>query len=193
METNLSSMLSEVMSNHLLMYDALRCSFLRIKKPARQPKCATCGADASIKSMNESAEASKSARGPSCAISSPDAATSLPKWKTISPEEYEKVRKRRDPHVLLDVRVPEQYDLCSLPGSVNIALKDLKDRIREVEDLSDGCKPVYCMCRRGIASVNATQILSDLLPEHRRVHSVININGGLDEWRRKVDKSFPKY
>jgi adenylyltransferase/sulfurtransferase len=181
------------MSNHLLMYDSLRCSFLRIKKPPRQPKCAICGPSASIKSMVDSAEASKTARGPSCSIYRPSAATTLPEANQITPEEYEKVRQRNEPHVLLDVRVREQYDLCSLPGSINISLKELKDRVEEVEELSDGSKPVYCMCRRGIASVSATEVLKEILYDHPRIHSVVNVNGGLDEWRRKVDETFPKY
>jgi adenylyltransferase/sulfurtransferase len=183
----------EVMSQHLSMYDSLRCSFLRIKKPPRQAKCLVCGPDATIKSMTESAEASKQARGPSCSIDNKKTTNDLPDENQITPEDYEKIRQRDDPHILLDVRVPEQFDLCSLAGAVNICLKDLEDRIEEVEALSSGTRPVYCMCRRGIASVSATQLLSDILTEHPKIHSVTNIKGGLDEWRRKVDKSFPRY
>lgn len=183
----------EVMSNHLLMFDALRCSFLRIKKPPRRPVCAVCSPNASIKSMVQSEEVSKTARGPSCSISKSNASSVLPKAIQITPEEYARVRQRGEPHVLLDVRVREQYELCSLPGSVNIPLKDLHDRLGDVEELSAGSKPVFCMCRRGNASVSATQLLREKLGDCPRIHSVVNVNGGLDEWRRRVDKSFPKY
>lgn len=175
------------------MYDSLRCSFLRIKKPPRQAKCQVCGPDASIRSMSDSAEVSKEARGPSCSIDNPNTAPILPDNIQVSPEDYEAIRQRAEPHVLLDVRVPEQFDLCSLSGAVNIRLRELEDRVNEVETLSGGTKPVYCICRRGFASADATQLLSDMLPEHPRIHSVINIKGGLDEWRRKVDKFFPRY
>jgi adenylyltransferase/sulfurtransferase len=143
--------------------------------------------------MSESAEASKQARGPSCSINDQNTSNILPDRNQITPEDYEKIRQRGEPHVLLDVRVPEQFDLCSLAGAVNFSLKDLEDRVEDVEALSGGKKPVYCLCRRGIASVFATQLLFDMLPEHPKIHSVINIKGGLDAWRQKVDKSFPRY
>ena len=173
------------------MYDSLRGSFLRIKKPAPQSKCLVCGPNATIKSMAESAAVSKLARGPSCSIS--DAAHILPEGKQVTPNEYEKIRQSADPHILLDVRVREQFDLCSLAGAVNISLRDLEGRVDEVEALSGGTKPVYCLCRRGIASAAAAQLLDDALAEHPKIHSVINIKGGLDQWRREVDKSFPRY
>ena len=179
------------MSQHLSMYDSLRGSFLRIKKPPRQAKCIVCGPNSTIKSMAESAAVSKQARGPGCSISF--AAHCLPEGRQVTPEEYEKIRQSVEPHILLDVRVREQFDLCSLAGAVNINLRDLEGRVDEVEALSGGTKPVYCLCRRGIASAAATQFLNDVLLEHPKIHSVINIKGGLDEWRRKVDKSFPTY
>lgn len=181
------------MSQHLSMYDSLRCSFLRIKKPPRQPKCLVCGPNATIKSMVESANVSKEARGPSCSIVNSSTMNSLADGNQITVEGYKEIRQRDESHILLDVRVPEQFDLCSLTGAVNIPLNDLKDRIDEVEALSGGVKPVYCICRRGIASVSATQLLNDVLPEHPKIHSVINIKKGLDEWRREVDKGFPRY
>lgn len=182
----------DVVSNHLLMYDSLRCSFLRIKKPHRQANCHVCGPSASIKSMKESAEASMSARGPSCALST---SLGIPceDVQEVSVTDYDRLRKRNEPHVLLDVRVPEQVEICALPGAINIPLKALLKRIDEVENLSDGSKPVYCICRRGIFSVAATRLLSKELTEHPKIKSVINIKGGLDAWRRKVDPSFPTY
>ena len=180
------------MSNHLVMYDALRCSFMRIKKPPRQTKCHVCGSNASIRSMEESAAATNTARGPSCtlgiAMVSP-----LERRQEVSAIEYLQLRERNEPHVLLDVRVPEQVDICALSGSINIPMKLLAKRIDEVAELSDGSKPVYCICRRGILSVAATQLLTQHLSEHPKIKSVVNIKGGLEAWGRTVDPSFPKY
>ncbi len=181
------------MSQHLSIYDALRCSFLRIKKPPRQPKCRVCGENPSIKSMSDSAEASKMARGPTCSNSQPVAADPRVGTKHVTVEDYQKVREQDEPHVLLDVRVPEQFNLCSLPGAINIRLTELPERVGEVEALSGGTKSVYCICRRGNASLAATQLLDDLLLGHPKIKSVINVKGGLDAWRQRVDELFPKY
>lgn len=181
------------MAHHLLMYDSLRCSFLRIKKPPRQAKCLVCGDHASIVSMADSDEASKAARGPSCSNETPVGLDCLSELQQITPEEYNNLRLQNQPHVLLDVRVPEQFALCSLLGSINIPLRELPDRVTEVEQLSDGEKPIYCVCRRGKASVSATLLLSELLIQHPKMKAVINVKGGLDAWRQKVDESFPHY
>eukprot|EP00934_Nitzschia_sp_Nitz4_P004145 Nitzschia sp. Nitz4//scaffold121_size67750//5327//6835//NITZ4_006061-RA/size67750-augustus-gene-0.127-mRNA-1//-1//CDS//3329534330//4135//frame0 len=183
----------KVMGDALLMYDSMQCSFLRIKKPPKQPKCPVCGPDAYIMSMEQSEAATAKARGPSCSTNYPRPFVDLPDSNQVSPEEYNQARINGDNHVLLDVRVPEQFHLCGIEGAVNIPLRDLKNSLEEVEKLSDGTKPVYCLCRRGVASASATHILSEALASHPKIHSVINIMGGLDAWRAKVDDSFPQY
>lgn len=181
------------MVNHLLVYDALQCSFIRIKKPPRQPKCNVCGPNASIQSMEASAKACSIARGPTCAVGTSLVENGSKDVDECSAMDYDKVRLSGEPHILLDVRVPEQIDLCALPGAVNIPMKELEQRIKEVENLSDGFKPVYCVCRRGIFSLAATQIIKSKLGSHPKIASVTNIKGGLDAWRRDVDPAFPKY
>lgn len=186
------------MYDRLAMYDSLQCSFLRIKKPPRQPQCPVCGPNATIGSMEDSEKASQAARGPSCPINGVKRLSShtpppVPKSLQINCHQYDEVRRKSEAHVLVDVRVPEQFDLCSLEGAVNIPLASLMDRLDVVEELSGGMKPVYCICRRGIASVAATNLLNDIVAKHPKIHSVKNIEGGLDSWREDVDSLFPKY
>ena len=128
----------------------------------------------------------------------------------------------QDTHILLDVRNAEQYALCALPGSVNIPLSQLSKRWTELVALATtnsssspnggSPKPIYCMCRRGFASVAATKLLlakkqeqqeqngssndkDDKQPETKTLlnSEIINVQGGLDAWRRTVDPTFPKY
>jgi adenylyltransferase and sulfurtransferase len=179
------------------MYDSLGCSFHRIKKPAKQPKCPVCGPEAVIRSMEDSDDQSLT-RGPSCSIGSNQSTANsstqeLPPRLVVTCEVYNELRERGQPHILLDVRVEEQFTLCSLDGAVNIPLDSLSENLNRVEQLSNGIYPIYCICRRGLASVTATKILSDAIPTHPRIHSVANVRGGLDLWRRRVDSSFPKY
>lgn len=180
------------------MYDSLSCSFLRIKKPPKQASCQVCGSRATIKNMDDSHEKTLGARGPSCQMnrmsdSKSDASDGEKSLPAISCSEYAKLRKSGTPHVLLDVRAREQFDLCTLSGATNIPLEILRDNLGDVERLSKGTKPVYCLCRRGIASVAATKILNDAAADHPNIHSATDISGGLDSWRRDVDHQFPKY
>lgn len=48
--------------------------------------------------------------------------------------------------------------------------------------------PVYVLCRRGIDSVTATQLLAD-----HGIHNVHNVEGGLTAWHAAVDQHFPIY
>ena len=135
----------------------------------------------------------------------------LPKECTVSCQEYNRIRNDEEPHVLIDVRVKEQFDMCALDGAINIPLASLPDQLDAIEELSaGGSKPVYCICRRGIASVEAVNILCEAEAEEakqasssttkptptttrRKIRSVKNITGGLNAWQEQVDESFPKY
>ncbi len=174
------------------MYDSSDCSFIRIKKPPKQQKCPVSGTNPTITSMEESFAASAAARGPSCSsniVSGAEISESL----NISCEDYEEVRKAGEDHILLDVRVKEQFDLCSLPGAINIPLRSLPDRMEEISNMTDGSKPIFCICRRGIASVRATNIIAKAASEYPNLASIKNVSGGLNSWRSKVDGTFPKY
>ena len=87
-------------------------------------------------------------------------------------------------HILLDVRVSHQFEICALPGATNIPLAQLSARLDELREM----EIIYVMCRRGIASVRATQLLLDA-----GFNNVRNIVGGLDAWQKEVDPSLPMY
>ena len=184
------------MKDRLLMYDSLNCSFINIKKPPKSAKCSVCGENPTISSMKDSWSVSQMCRGPNV---SETTNASLSIQPTIAEElhisclEYAMIQKRREPHVLLDVRVPRQFEMCSLEGAVNIPLANLPQELDRVAQLSKGSKPVYCLCRRGIFSVEATRILSEATESHPDICSPKNIRGGLKAWSKEVDSSFPKY
>lgn len=182
----------DVMSDRLLMYDSLQCSFMRIKKPTRQRECPVCGTEPTITSMEESFAASEMARGPSsCSVkrSRPD----LPDHLSLSCEEYNRIRDKGDDHILIDVRVKEQFDLCSLPGAINIPLGSISQEMEQLSKLADGVKPIYCICRRGFASVAATKIIVENAQKYPKICAVKNITGGLTSWRSKIEQTFPDY
>ena len=85
--------------------------------------------------------------------------------------------------------------MCHLPNSINIPLENLERDMKRIEELSEGRKPVFCLCRRGIFSVEATRIIKEAIQrgESPNIYSVYNIRGGLESWAGNVDPEFPKY
>mmetsp|Transcript_28572 Transcript_28572/g.60304 ORF Transcript_28572/g.60304 Transcript_28572/m.60304 type:complete len:644 (+) Transcript_28572:98-2029(+) len=185
--------IGSIMHDRLLMYDSLHCSFLNVKKPPARPKCAVCSQQATINTMEDSQKSLENVRGPSvCAMPAPG---DLSEEQNISCIKYNEVRRNGKPHVLLDVRVPRQYDMCSLDGSINLPLDQLETKLEMVAKLSKGELPVYCLCRRGIASAEATRIIQKSIENGGLdgKHSVYNIAGGLNSWVKTVDSEFPQY
>lgn len=180
------------MSDRLLMYDAIQCSFARIKKPPKQPKCPACSG--TIASMTDSLEASHAARGPSCSIQQRQT-SKVPPQQEVTVQDYNAIRQHGQPHTLIDVRVKEQFDLCRLPGAVNVPLSKLS--LQCLADVAPPDVPVYFMCRRGIASTMAmNKILQEAAAQEGEVVDVSHIRhvvGGLDAWRADIDESFPQY
>eukprot|EP00804_Cyclotella_cryptica_P004773 CCRYP_004866-RA/>CCRYP_004866-RA protein AED:0.03 eAED:0.03 QI:72/1/1/1/1/1/2/42/614 len=186
--------IGKVMHDRLLMYDSLPCSFINIKKPPPKQNCAICSPQATIKRISDTEQSLQCARGPSvCTV--PVQTSKLSQDQHISCIDYDNLRKTGQPHVLLDVRVTRQYEMCSLDGSVNIPLVELETKLDKVDELSNGILPVYCLCRRGIASVEATRIIQRSIEEgkYKKIHSVYNIDGGLNSWVKTVDSEFPWY
>lgn len=182
------------MSDRLLMYDAMKCNFVIIKKPKKSMKCKVCSDSSSIKSMVDSKFVTSELRGPIGNESAGKQTPAISHEFEISCIDYNALRKRGEDHVLLDVRVKQQFDICSLENSVNIPLSDIEDQLHHLEELSNGNKPVYCICRRGIFSVAATKKIAKAIMDGKsKIHSVRNISGGLTAWSNEVDNSFPMY
>lgn len=218
----------ETMHDRLLMYDSLRCSFLNVKKPPPKIDCIVCSNVATIKSMEDSRIASKGLRGPSyqrhnvskkCTVNSKlhDENLMISGSGTLSEHEisckdYCQIRKKGIPHILLDVRSKRQYEMGTLQGSISIPLANLRDELQTVANLSDhGKKSVFCICRRGITSIEAASILLEIPDvikgndhstdegdgKHNQkssyYRSVYSVKGGFDAWAVDVDASFQSF
>ncbi|PSN42529.1 Adenylyltransferase and sulfurtransferase MOCS3 [Blattella germanica] len=101
----------------------------------------------------------------------------------ITAKQYEKFSN--EPHVLIDVRSPMEFEICHLPGSLNIPLKDLKSE-STIQRLK-----VFVVCRRGNDSQKGVLALQESLKGLKV--SVKDIVGGLHSWSYNVDPSFPVY
>jgi adenylyltransferase/sulfurtransferase len=160
----------------LLLYDALQMSFQEFKV-RRNPKCPVCGDNPSITRLIDYEQF--------CGVqppASPSAAADN-QWETTV-EELKSRLDRREPLFILDVRNPEEFQICRLPGSTLIPLSELPSRFGEL----DSDQELIVHCKSGARSLKATQFLR----EHgfRRVK---NLKGGILAWADRIDPAMPKY
>ncbi len=91
-----------------------------------------------------------------------------------------------EPVYLLDVRQPEEYALCRLPGGVLIPLGELPRRVDEVTPPEGATVVVYC--HHGVRSLSGAVML-----ERAGLADVANLAGGIDAWSLHVDPAVPRY
>ena len=95
--------------------------------------------------------------------------------------------------LLVDVRPKEQFDIASLPNSINIPWgsgflkRELIDDLLPPGITKDS--KTYVICRFG----NDSQIATKTMMEKFGFTDVMDIKGGVTKWSEQIDKKFPKY
>jgi molybdopterin/thiamine biosynthesis adenylyltransferase/rhodanese-related sulfurtransferase len=161
----------------LLLYDALHMTFQEFKV-RRNPKCPLCGDHPSITRLIDY-EQFCGLRGQEA----PPPAAGLSSWETT----VEELKVRLDQHenvFILDVRNPEEYQICRIPGSVLIPLPELPQRLHEL----DTDREMVVHCKGGTRSLKAVQFLRE-----RGFEKLKNLKGGILAWADKIDPAMPKY
>jgi rhodanese-related sulfurtransferase len=87
--------------------------------------------------------------------------------------------------LLLDVREDWEAQICQLPGSLHIPMREIPARLSE---LVHAGKPIVCYCHHGVRSMQVAMFL-----EHHGVSDVYNLVGGINAWAREQDPSCPTY
>ena len=82
------------------------------------------------------------------------------------------VEVRKGPHVLIDVREPEEYADAHVPGAVLIPLGQIADRAGEIPEGPD----LFVICRSGARSERAAEILA------LKDRAATNVAGGTLAW-----------
>jgi adenylyltransferase/sulfurtransferase len=102
----------------------------------------------------------------------------------IEVTEVKEKMDRGDNFVLIDVREPHEYQICSIPGAKLIPLGEVPKRLDELDKNAD----IVIHCKSGMRSARACGILKAAGFEHVR-----NMKGGILAWSDQVDPSVPKY
>jgi adenylyltransferase/sulfurtransferase len=108
----------------------------------------------------------------------------MPDVGAISPQELKARLDAGDKPFLLDVRESWEVALAALPGSVNIPMNEIPQRLNELDADSE----IIVFCHIGGRSARAAQFLAG-----RNFTSVSNLTGGIAAWSRDVDPGVPEY
>jgi rhodanese-related sulfurtransferase len=104
----------------------------------------------------------------------------------ISVVELKRKLDAGEPVYLVDVRNPDEYELCRLTGSVLIPLPELPGRVEEVAPPPDALVVAYC--HHGIRSLSGAAILNQA-----GIDNAVSLAGGIDAWSRSIDSQIPRY
>jgi sulfur-carrier protein adenylyltransferase/sulfurtransferase len=160
----------------LLLYDALEMSFREFKL-RRNPKCPMCGDSPTITGLIDY-EQFCGMRG-QAAPAAPSAAAS-----EITPEELKRRLDHGERVFILDVRNPEEFQICRIPESVLLPLPSPPQRFGEL----DRGREIVVHCKSGMRSQKAIAFLRE-----QGFTRLVNLTGGILAWADRVDRSLSKY
>jgi adenylyltransferase/sulfurtransferase len=161
----------------LLLYDALQMSFQEFKV-RRNPKCPVCGDKPTITQLIDY-EQFCGIRGEESQVNG-----SAANQVDITVDELKARLDRKEKVFILDVRNPEEYQICKIPGSQLLPLPDLPNRFREL----DPNQEMIVHCKSGMRSQKAVNFLRE-----QGFGKLKNLKGGILAWVEKIDPSMPKY
>lgn len=98
----------------------------------------------------------------------------------IDPDELRGLLERDAPTRVIDIRSPGAFARGHVPGSENVPLRELPDRVEEFADADR----IVTVCPHGNASVQAARFLADAGAGDARIESMA---GGLEAWDGPLD------
>ena len=117
----------ESLVGRFLLFDALKLRFRELKV-RKDPDCPVCGEHPTVTQLIDYEQF--------CGIAPTATAAATSSTEDADEATVEELKTRLDRHesfLLLDVREPQEFEICRIPGSVLIPLGDLPSRLFELE------------------------------------------------------------
>ncbi len=160
----------------LLLYDALQMSFQEFKV-RRNPKCPMCGDHPTITQLIDYEQF--------CGVRGQEApAAPTNSMAEMTAAQLKQRLDRGEALYVLDVRNPEEFQICRIPGSTLLPLPELARRFAEVPRDRD----VVVHCKSGMRSAKAIALL-----KQQGFTKLMNLKGGILAWAEQVDPGMPRY
>jgi adenylyltransferase/sulfurtransferase len=164
----------EPLIGRLLLFDALKTKFRELKL-RKNPDCPVCGQHRTITSLIDY-EAF-------CGVQAGWDSFTREEQYEITVGELKRRLDNKDDLFILDVREPQEYQICNLNGYL-IPLRELPKRINEL----DTAKEIIVHCKVGGRSRQAVEFM-----KQSGFRKVKNLVGGIDEWAEIIDPAMPRY
>jgi len=171
----------EPLIGRLLLYDALQMK-VRTLKLKRDPECPVCGDHPTVTKLIDYEQF--------CGLTpqvKAQASGTLPKELEETPLELKAQIDAKANIWILDVREPNEFNICRIPDSTLIPLGELQKRLGEIPQGANGPE-IIVHCRSGVRSAKAVNILR----EHG-ITNAKNLKGGILQWIKDVDPSLSSY
>ena len=168
----------EPLIGRFLIFDALKMRFRELKL-RKDPDCPVCGDHPTVTQLIDYEQF--------CGITPGATAAASSSTEDADEATVEELKTRLDRHesfLLLDVREPQEFEICRIPGSVLIPLGDLPSRLSELEGRDD----MIVHCKSGVRSGKAVRLLREAGYSKAR-----NLKGGILAWISRIDPTLPKY
>ena len=168
----------EPLVGRFLLFDALKMRFRELKV-RKDPDCPVCGEHPTVTQLIDYEQF--------CGIAPTATAAATSSTEDADEATVEELKTRLDRHesfLLLDVREPQEFEICRIPGSVLIPLGDLPSRLFELEGRDD----MIVHCKSGVRSGKAVKLLREAGYSKAR-----NLKGGILAWINRIDPTLPKY
>jgi len=105
--------------------------------------------------------------------------------KTLSVEELQEKLEAQEDLFLLDVRNPNEYEICHLDNSVLIPMNHIPNNIKHIPR----DKPVVVYCHHGMRSASVIQFLE----QNHQFDNLYNLTGGINAWAYEIDPQMDTY
>ena len=90
-----------------------------------------------------------------------------------------------EPVYLVDVREPDEYAICRLPGGVLIPMGEVVGRL---DDIAAAEAPVVVYCHHGVRSLRVVGFL-----RANGVPDAVSLAGGIEAGSTQIDPTVPRY
>ncbi len=89
-----------------------------------------------------------------------------------------------NPPLLIDVREPNEWAICRIPGAQLKPLSQYQSWLSELDPQAE----IVFQCHSGMRSYQIAAFL-----KAQGFRNVINLRGGIDAWSQEVDPTVPRY
>ncbi len=105
----------------------------------------------------------------------------------ITPGELHQRLNAGEKVALIDVREPNEFQLCRIAGAELIPMRSVPAELSRLDARADE-SPLIVFCHHGVRSLNVVHWLRE-----QGVAACQSLAGGIDRWSREIDPSVPRY